>query len=365
MMDQLIALCLIGSGHAAQDPWHPQSRIDKMLEIRWEEGNPFPWTYNGGSVGRIGDYVVYMTGFGRRVPDELKSVDGYYDGYHRLLAAYHIPSQRWEQVRPLFPGKARAYGVYSVSDGVHAYCVGGQSYEDPFCFRDVYRWERLPDLPCATAEAGCVLLNRTLYVFGGDHYAMEGPHKGWDSTVENVGRRLHTLDLDEIEAGWRALKDCPGTPRSHHALAPAGGKLYALGGIFSHQGKHWNCVDNWCYDPAKDDWSRVRDLPIPCGGWSSKTWKDRFILLFGGYWGREIRNPDGSTRPPYGCDSASFSNSVLVYDATEDLFSEANPMPRAINDPRLVWLDDHTVMNVTGEIPGGRRIPCVLVGHLR
>jgi len=346
------------------------------FHIDWTELRPFPWSYNGGVTGRVGDYIVYVAGFGRRVPEELKKRPGYFDGYHRLLATYHVPTGHWEQALPLFPGVARAYANCSVSDGRNAYVLGGQSYAPPGCFRDAYRlsrsgqvwrWERLPDMPMATAEFGCVLLDGKLYVQGGSHYARTGLHKGWDSELGNVGRHFTVLDLNRIDRGWRRLPDLPGTHRSHHAMAAVRGVLYVFGGVASVGGetpKNWNTVDNWRYDPGTRNWRRIRDLPFPCGGWSARVFQDRYILLFGGFYGRKILDIDGSTRPAYGCDGAAFSNRVCVYDTETNEFSEATPMPKAINDTRVVWLDSHTVMNITGEVPGSRRIPCVFVGRI-
>jgi len=61
-----------------------QSRLPTTSSIEWTEEALFPWTYNGGVVGRIGERVVYIGGYGRRVPEELKQKPGYFDGYHRL-----------------------------------------------------------------------------------------------------------------------------------------------------------------------------------------------------------------------------------------------------------------------------------------
>jgi N-acetylneuraminic acid mutarotase len=196
---------------------------------------------------------------------------------------------------------------------------------------------------------------------------MDGPHKGWDSAVHGVGRQLHRLQLDRLDLGWERLPDMPGTHRSHHAVAAAGGRLYVFGGVASAGGedpRHWNTVDTWCFTPQSREWRRLRDLPFPCGGWTARVFRDRYILLFGGYVGRDVLDPDGSVRPSYGCPGAEFSNRVLVYDPEANAFSETDPMPAAINDTRLVWVGNDRVMNITGEIPGGRRIPCVLVGRV-
>ena len=359
----------------AAPPHQPQSRLHTTLHINWMEEASFPWTYNGGVVGRIGDYVVYIGGFGRQVPDRLKQKPGYFDGYHRLLAVWHMTNLRWEQAEPLFPGTARAYANYATSDGRYAYVLGGQSYVAPYCFRDVYRlsrnaqswkWERLPDMLMDTADFDCVEVNGKLYVQGGANYERTGPHLGWDSEVGGVGKHLEALDLSRLQGGWKRLPDMPGTHRSHHAVAAVKGKIYVLGGVASVGGKqarHWNNVDNWRYDPERGTWEQLRDLPFPCGGWSAKVFRDRYVLLFGGFYGRKILALDGSTREAYGCDKAAFSNRVLVYDTATDTFGEATPMPKAVNDTRLVWLDDTTVANITGEVPGGR-IPCVFIGRI-
>jgi len=362
--------------HEAGFETQPQSELEMTVRIDWKKTVPFPWKYNGGITGRIGDYIIYVGGFGRDVPDKLKEQPGYFDGYHRLFATYYVPTGRWEQAQPLFPGIARAYANYSVSNGRYAYILGGQSYVAPYCFSDAYRlsragqswrWERLPDMLLATADFGCVLLDGMLYVQGGANYDLTGVNKGWDSELGNIGKHFEVLDLSQIDKGWHRLPEMPGTHRSHQAMAAVSGRIYVIGGIASIGGKepkHRNTVDNWCYDPSEKQWTRIRDLPFPCGGWSSRVFQDRYILLFGGYYGREILDIDGSIRQPYGCDKAEFSKRVLVYDTQTNEFSEATPMPVAFNDTRLVWLDPHTVMSITGELPGGPRLQSTFVGRI-
>ncbi|HOX37753.1 MAG TPA: hypothetical protein PL033_07175 [Candidatus Brocadiia bacterium] len=355
----------------------PQSGIKMQILIDWKQEQEFPWVCNGGTIGRIDNYVIYATGFGREVPDELKNIPGYHDGYHRMLALFHIPTKEWTLTRPLFPGIARAYGAYSAGDGRSVFILGGQSYAEPFCFRDAYRlfqvegawkWERLPDMLFDTAEFGCAPADDRLYVMGGANYAKDGLRAGWDSEYQGVGRHLEALDLSDAGKGWEQLPELPGTHRSHHAMEAIRRRLYVFGGVACRGGdkpEAWNCADNWRYDPDSRQWTRIRDLPFPCGGWSSLAYQDRYVLLFGGYCGRQVLNPDGATRPRYGCDSEGFSNRVIVYDTETNLFSEATPMPKAINDTRMVWLDDNTMMNVTGEIPGSKRIPCVFRGRIK
>ena len=89
-----------------------------------------------------------------------------------------------------------------------------------------------------------------------------------------IGRMMHVLNTRNVTAGWRRLSDSPGSPKGGLALTPVAGRLFLLGGT----------ADSWCYDPSRDGWSRLPDMPLPnpfkVGG--SPAFMDRFILAVGG-----------------------------------------------------------------------------------
>ena len=349
------------------------------LQIEWREAAAYPHILNGGMVGRVDGWVVYACGFGRRA----KGVEKV-DGYTRHAMAYEIAANRWARV-PDFPGTARAYGTAS---GLHAdgwtYVLGGQSYAPPYVYKDGWRigrkgarwaWEKLPDLPFASAEFGACIVGRQLYLQGGAFYGRvdDKPATGhWCTVTGDVGQKLAVLDLSKTNQAWSMLPPLPGVGRNHHVRAAAGGKLYVLGGIAAipkKGGQPWErenyCVtDNWKFDLATRRWRRLADLPMPVGGHASLVYRDRWVLLIGGYSARKILTVEGKVIEPFG-PVKGFEDRIMVYDTKTNAFGQATPMPHAINDPRPVWIDDGVMFIATGEIPKSRRIPNCQVGRIR
>lgn len=354
----------------------PFPSLKQTLTLRWQEVAPLPVVMNGGMVGRVGERIVYATAFGRKGPPEILT-----NGYTNATWVYTPVDNTWRRL-PDFPGAPRAYGTATgLSDGTHAYILGGQSYTPPYVYADVYRlgrtrdgwlWENLPSMLWPTAEFGACLSAGKLYVQGG---AFWSPLKNgevatgyWCTQTSHVGVRFQVLDLNHLDRGWMELPPLPGVHRTHHTLSAAGGKLYVLGGIaMPSQEKDparrgvFNTVDDYCYDPATQAWTRVRDMPLPLGGHAALTYRDRYILLMGGFSGRKVLTVQGMIRDPYGV-CQGFEDRVFVYDTQTNLFSLATPMRHKINDPRPVWIDEDSLFEATGEIAGGRRIPNCQIG---
>lgn len=365
-------------GAVAAGPVTPQpmASLEMTVHIEWREAAPLPVVMNGGMVGKTGSHIVYATAFGRKGPKEILS-----SGYTQAAWAYSLDADTWARI-PDFPGAPRGYGTASgLSDDEHAYVLGGQSYAEPYVYKDVYRvsredgawrWQRLPDMLWPTAEFGACTLGGKLYVQGGAFWGVREPGKlgtgYWCTQTGRVGVRFQVLDLADLDAGWKELPSLPGVHRTHHTLSAAAGKLYCLGGIAIRGQERdpgrrgtYNTVDCWCYDPAARTWTRVRDTPLPLGGHAALTYRDRYVLLMGGYSGRKVLGADDTARPPYG-DCQGFEDRVFVYGTVGGRFSLATPMLHKINDPRPEWIDNHTLFEATGEIPKGNRIPNCQIG---
>jgi len=122
-------------------------------------------------------------------------------------------------------------------------------------------------------------------------------------------------------------------------------------------------VDNWEFDPATRRWRRLADLPMPLGGHASLVYRDRWVLLIGGYSARQVLTVEGKVIEPFG-PVKGFEDRIMVYDTKTNAFGQATPMLHAINDPRTVWIDDGVMFIATGEIPKSRRIPNCQVGRI-
>lgn len=349
-------------------------QLPLKFEINWQNGVDLPWEYNAGSLGVYGDKVAFATGFGRNVPDSFKQVPGYYDGYHRLLAVYDQTTQTWSQETPLFPSLARAYTTTPVNGGEGGlFVLGGQSYQFPYTYRDAYhlaldgdnwRWDRLPDMKKPRAMFGAAQIGSVLYAQGGTVFDNTF---GWDTTIDDVGSRFERLDLNNLDEGWASLPDLPGTKRSHQAVVEVRGKIYVLGGVIQTGGENTTAkqmVDNWRYDPATAAWTRLRDQPFPGESWSALVMEDRYVLMFGGFLGREVVDATGAVIQQQNPE-VGFTDRVLVYDTLLDEYFDATPMPRLLADTRVVWLQDgETIYSLTAEVDGSQRIADAYIGHI-
>src|SRR5262249_28756220 len=135
--------------------------------------------------------------------------------------------------------------------------------------------------------------------------------------------------------------------------------VYVLGGAASAdnpQAGTFIVVDNWRYDPATDKWTRLPELPVASGNFPSGpvVFRDRYIVMIGGYQYGKVMNPDGSVPPVYGKPSRRYANNamcsdVFVFDTRTQTFGRATPLPLNNNLPMAVLYGDKLHL-IGGEI---------------
>jgi hypothetical protein len=100
------------------------------------------------------------------------------------------------------------------------------------------------------------------------------------------GRRDHDYSLgaferyDPVRDRWTRLRDIP-RPASSFELVPVSGRLVAAGGGDANARPYWVSGQTWAYDPGKRKWSQLARLPEPKHGYAAAAVGDR-IYLFGG-----------------------------------------------------------------------------------
>jgi N-acetylneuraminic acid mutarotase len=251
------------------------------------------------------------------------------------------------------------------------YFWGGFSYSEPFCYADgwalsrtaegKWKWSQLPPLPWKlTSSASCVIGAKIYIVGGADYDGKIGFHTAADrdGQVPRLGARLLMFDTSDWNKGWTRLPDCPGTPRFVHTVQSVDGMIYVFGGATGGVPTR-TVVDNWRFDPANNEWRRIRDLPISSGNFSrgNLVFDSRYIPLIGGYQYGDIANPDGTSRPNYGKPSvkspaSGLCNDVFVYDVKRDLFGTADKLPIDNNLPMALVHKDELLL-LGGETGGG------------
>jgi N-acetylneuraminic acid mutarotase len=361
-----------------------QASLRQMLTITWKKGPDLPQGFQDSSGGIIGSTLITVAGFGQGQ----KGVSGKPNRYPRgfLKRAWGLdlskPEASWNDL-PEFPGPARQ-GLFCAPVTQELYCWGGISYTTPFTYRDGYRlskqvgrwvWEPLPDLPSPAGFGSICAIGTKIYILGGADYNSERFYTHADRAGHNnrLGARLLMIDAADLRRGWKHLADCPGTPRWVAAMAAVKGKVFVIGGATgndnpNHPDGYNTVVDNWRYDPARNQWNRLRDLPVASGNFPSGriVYEGRYILLIGGNQYPKIENTDGSLREPYGVPykhykEKDYFSDVWVYDTHTGLFGTASPLPINNNMPMAV-LEGSTLYLIGGET-GGSIIEGEHFGH--
>lgn len=350
-----------------------------MLEIQWVRGTSLPQGFQDSDGGIIADALITVGGFcsGGLAEDNRRKPGRYPRGF--LKKAWRLdltqPAGSW-QTLPEFPGAARqGLSAAVVADAL--YFWGGFSYTEPYCYEDgwrlthdgnQWRWDELPSFPWPINSAALCTVGTRIYACGGSDYNAERFFTDNDRAgkLARLGARLLVLNTTDLNSGWRELPPCPGTPRWVHTMAVIDQQLYVIGGATGdtvRDGRSYGyctVVDNWQFDTAREQWTRLPDLPIASGNFprsTSNVFRNRYIILPGGYQYGHVLNPDGSIRPAYGQVSSAnpaggLCNDVFVYDVNSAQFGRADSLPIDNNLPMTVVRDDRIYL-IGGETGGG------------
>ncbi|HXZ32550.1 MAG TPA: kelch repeat-containing protein [Terriglobales bacterium] len=131
-----------------------------------------------------------------------------------------------------------------------------------------------------------------------------GPKKTWNA-VTNAG-----YEVDAGSAKVRTIHSVPGTAGRIGAMAVgATGRLFLFGGYVLFQGGGMAVPDGNFYEPSKDRWVRLPDIPIAVGDAVIGVYRERYIYLVGGRTNGRI------------------ISDVQLYDLEKATWSKATPMP--------------------------------------
>ncbi len=171
------------------------------------------------------------------------------------------------------------------------------------------RWQRRSDMPWATQEVYCSVLDGKIYVAGG-----------------LIRDRLHTRINDRVGVydpasdSWSEAARLP-QPRHHPMLATAMGRIWALGGYDRREGGEWTSMtDVWVLD--EDLWRPVGQMPQPLAETVGATVGNN-IHLIGGRSPKDGKNGQWNDQVDV--------NTHLVFDASEGIWGAARPAPEARN----------------------------------
>jgi len=163
-----------------------------------------------------------------------------------------------------------------------------------------------------------------------------GTKKTWD-TITN---KVYVLRLNTGK--WTEGRAVPGVAGRLGASAiGARGQVFLFGGyVVDGQGEELTVADVNSYFPDTHRWYRAADVPVPVDSAVIGVTHDRYIYLIGG------RSKNGPV------------NSVQVYDAEKNTWSQAAPFPGAPVFGHAGGVADETIVYVDGakKDPAGRYV---------
>jgi SSS family solute:Na+ symporter len=249
------------------------------------------------------------------------------------ITGYRLP-------RPL------AYGA-SVSTGDSLIIIGGRDAERSY--KDVFRlrWnstdrkieqETLPSLPGPVAYTAADIIGDTLYLVGGQD--LENPFE--------VLTNFWTLNLKDLEAGWKELEPWPG-PARKNAIAvrqsiSRDNYFYLIGGEAPRLGDNGEVErnqfrDGYRYSPFSNQWVPIMAAPQPIAAAPHIAFGQSHLIVFGGSFENQL-------------DSV-YSKDLLVYHTITDTWIKEGKMPQGVLMTNAVsWNDGIVIPN--GEISPGK-----------
>lgn len=229
------------------------------------EGIPLPveWSRGGHAAGKVKGVIVAAGGTNwskdKTTKYWLKNSAIFRDG--RWIPGPDLP-------------KPIAYSMYA-HDNSGLYIAGGTS-DGVSSLSSIYylrsmdetsNWEPLPDLPVAVSNGAGAILKGKFYVTCGS-IDIEKTNKMW------------VLDIRKPGSKWSECQPLPGIGRMFPSLVACGKYLYLLGGL-SETSPLTPLNDIYRYDPAKNEWIRMKDLPIKGYAWVSQPVDSKHLILTG------------------------------------------------------------------------------------
>ena len=247
---------------------YPSTRISTVLvqvydpaADRWRAGVPLPVALNHTMSVSTGG-VLYVIGGQTEAGGDGPFVNTVY--------AFDPKVGRWVTRAPM--PTARAGGAAAVVNS-RIYVAGGRPPRgNDFAVYDpaLDRWETLPVLPTQRNHIGAVSIGNRVYVVGG-----------------RTGAGFDTPTLDKVEVydvttgGWSTAAPLL-RPRGGANAIVAHGLLHVFGGEGNPSAPTGVFPDHDVYDPARNAWVRLPDMPTPVHGVTGAAFLNGVIHLPGG-----------------------------------------------------------------------------------
>ncbi len=241
--------------NASQDP--------ALMDNYWTNGSKMPTPRSESGVAILEDKIYVVGGEESKIKKS------------NIVQVYDIKSDKWSSVTSL-PIGMNHVGVSSYDGKIYA--VGGtheNGYSDKLFIYDPTedKWRESKSMPGARTALTVNFIQGKLYAVGG---------------FDDVHNVVNTnLMYDPVNNTWTERAPMP-TARHHMTSSVVDGKLYVIGGRLLGNGIPRpineglsNFNDNEMYDPVKDTWTQLEQMPSKRSGMASASIGNN-IYVFGG-----------------------------------------------------------------------------------
>ena len=296
-----------------------QARLDLAIPvvpgggIRWTPAKASPTKRFEGYACGFGDKLFTFGGYNSLIHPYAVNADG---------AVYDAASDTWTSLGTVPMPPSHAGMARDIEHGM-LYFVGGLQGAYPGVTTgevwsyDMNRnaWAQLPGLPLPLAAGCAVIVGGQLHYFGGI-----GSHD------RDTNLPVHYV-LTLGDEHWKKAADFP-TPRDHMTALALDRKIYVFGGEIGHDKYHLQQTLAHVYDPAKDAWTRLADMPRSKSHTESSAFvHDGKIVIAGGQ-----------------VEAFASTDTVLQYDPAADSWGMLGRLPQALQGAMLQSVGDRLVL---------------------
>ncbi|RRB04794.1 sodium:solute symporter family transporter [Larkinella rosea] len=322
-----------------------------------------------GSYAGVSNGALLVAG-GANFPDNVGPWGTTKKTWYDAIYALDKPDGQWKKVGKL--PRPMGYGV-SLTTPEGILFIGGadgdRHYDDVFLLNyanGTVTKKLFPSLPTPLANASGAVLNGSVYIAGG----IETPT---DTTAEKLFFRL---DFSKPNAQWQRLESWPGPGRMLAVAGAQDGKFFLFSGTEVAQDSKTGGIrrtylaDAYAYNPMKNTWSKLADLPHPAVAAPSPAFAagQSHLLVMGGDDGsKAAENLILKENHP------GFRNEILAYHTLTNTWAEVGQVsvdkkPDAVANPSAsTWAPVTTPLVVWhGQVvlPGGEVRPGVRTNRI-
>lgn len=257
----VIAIIMTGVNVALENSYAGQPNTIPQFVIT--EGPSLPRGRGGHAAGILNEHVFVVGG----TDWSLDHAEKFW-----LNDSIFLVDNLWQN-GPALPHPL-AYSMFA-TDKTGIYLAGGTDGQNNL--KSVYHlanldgtWDTMTPLPMGVSSGSGTLLNGKLYITC-----------GW--TDQGISNQMWSLDVTDPQAKWTACQNLPGSKRAFPALIACDKFLYLFGGMSPDPNSNSLGVmqDAYQYNPDKDSWLRLKDMPWLGYAWSGSSIDENHIILAG------------------------------------------------------------------------------------